>query len=591
MRNSNNLVWLAVLVLGVWFLLRQRSVQRSVAGEKVLEIVLTARVKGMDPAHTIDIASAAEVAKVYEGLLAYHYLKRPYELIPNLAAALPTVSEDGLTYTFKIKEGVKFHDDPCFPEGQGRELIAEDFVYSIKRIADPKVQSTGFYLIDGRIKGLNAWRKKYIDTPVDYTEAVEGLKALDRYTLQLTLEKPFPQFPYVLTRHFCYAVPQEAVQYYGQEFLNHPVGTGPFVLKTFSPQASELVYHKNPQFREKLFPSEASKAFQHLLTDAGKPLPLVDKIVARVITEEQPRWLKFQKGQLDYLTMAKDDFKATITPDKKLTLAMRQKEIRLLHETTLSVYYIAFNHENPLFKNNLKLRQAMSLAYDRKTLSKLFYDMSLVAQSIIPPGLAGYRSDYVNPYNDYDLERAQQLLAEAGYPGGKGLPVLPLDMASSTTHRQIGEHFARCMEQIGIRIQVVTNPWPELLKKVDQKSTTLHAMGWFPAYPNAEEMLQKLYGPNKAMASNDSNYDYPEYDKLYERASVMPDSPERTRLYEQMNKIAAEQVPLLYMVHKAKHVLCHSWLQNFFLSDFDYHGQEQYLNIDLEKKQAMKAKL
>lgn len=589
MKNFRNISLLFLLALGIWFYLKHRRTHQQ-TNEKVLEIPVTGDVKGMDPAYTADNISCAEVAKVYEGLLTYHYLKRPYELIPNLAAAMPTLSDDQLVYTFKIKQGVKFHDNACFPRGKGRELIAEDFVYSIKRIADPKVQSTGFYLLDGRIKGLNEWREKYIDTPADYNEPVEGLQAIDQYTLQFILAKPFPQFLYVLARHFCFAVPQEAVQHYGQEFLNHPVGTGPFIVKEFKPQAREIVYHKNPNFRAKLFPAEASEEFKHLLADAGKQLPLADKVVMHIIPEEHPRWLKFQKGQIDYIQVPKDEFAESVTPAKELSPAMQQKEVQLHYGPSLSTYFIAFNHLNPLFRDNLRLRRAMSLAYDRQSLNELFYHgMSLIAQSIIPPGLAGYRSDYANPYGTYDLASAKQLLAEAGYPAGKGLPTITLDTSNSTTHRQIAEHFARCMEKLGIKIEVITNPWPALLKKVDQsKSTMLHTMGWTPAYPDAEHMLQTLYGPHKALGSNGSNFDDPEYDVLYEQVSVMPDSPARRKLYEKMNQLAAEKVPLIYMIHKTDHVLHHSWLQNYVLSDFDYHGQEQYLNIDVDKKRAMK---
>lgn len=588
MKKFSNISLIALLALGIWFYLKRKSTQKE-TNVKVLELPVVGEVKGMDPAYTDDNISCAEVAKVYEGLLTYHYLKRPYELTPNLAAAMPTVSDDGLVYTFKIQQGVKFHDNACFPGGKGRELIAEDFVYSIKRIADPKVQSTGFYLLDGRIKGLNAWREKHIDKPVDYNESVEGLQALDQYTLQFTLTKPFPQFLYVLARHFCFAVPQEAVQHYGPEFLNHPVGTGPFIIEEFKPQAREIVYHKNPNFRAKLFPAEASEEFKHLLADAGKPLPLVDKIVVHIIPEEQPRWLKFQKGQIDYIQVPKDEFAEAITPAKGLSPAMQQKEIQLHHGPSLSTYFIAFNHLNPLFRDNLKLRRALSLAYDRQSLNKLFYHgMSLVAQSIIPPGLAGYRSDYVNPYGIYDLARAKQLLAEAGYPGGKDLPAITLDTSNSTTHRQLAEHFARCMEKLGIKIEVITNPWPALLKKVSQsKSTMLHTMGWTPAYPDAEHMLQLLYGPNQAPGSNGSNFDDATYNALYEQISAMSDSPARTRLYEKMNQLAAEKVPLIYMVHRSDHVLHHNWLQNYVLSDFDYHGQEQYLNVDMDKKHIM----
>ena len=195
MKNLRNISLLALLALGIWFYLKRRNPHKATnANEKVLEMFIGVNIKGMDPAYTDDNISCAEVAKVYEGLLTYHYLKRPYELIPNLAAAMPTVSDDQLVYTFQLKQGVKFHDNPCFPGGKGRELVAEDFVYSIKRIADPKVQSTGFYLLDGRIKGLNEWREKYLDTPAAYHEPVEGLQAIDQYTLQFIWLNPSHSF-------------------------------------------------------------------------------------------------------------------------------------------------------------------------------------------------------------------------------------------------------------------------------------------------------------------------------------------------------------------------------------------------------------
>ena len=592
MKNLKNMGLLVLLVLGAW-LYRQYNKPSQPTEEKVLNIVHRLGVKGIDPARAEDHPSACEIARVYEGLLEYHYLKQPYELVPNLAAAMPTISPNGLVYTFKIRQGVKFHDDPCFPNGQGRELVAEDFVFAIKRVADPQVQSAGFSMFADKIKGLDAWRKQCMDAPADYAALIEGLKALDPYTLQFTLTKPFPQFLYVLAMHFCYAVPQEAVAYYGPEFMNHPVGTGPFLLKEFKPQANKLVYHRNPHFRQKLFPKDASQQFEHLLKDyAGKPLPFVDKLVVHIIPEQQPCQLKFYKGQIDYIGLGKDDYNAVLTTENELTPAMKAKGIHLAHGPSLSTYYIVFNHALPLLGNNLKLRRAMSLAYDRETMNKLFYNnTSLLAQSILPPGLAGYQADYVNPYGAYDVSKAKQLLAEAGYPGGQGLPVITLDTPNTTRFRQLSEHFARCMQAIGIKVKVVPNPWPELLRKVNKKACMLHASAWVADYPDALQMLQLFYGPNKNSSFNGSNFDNQAYNVLYERASVMADSPARTQLYEQMNQMAAEQVPMIYTVHKTVHILHHSWLKNYILTDFDSYGQDQYLDVDMQEKQAMQAQL
>ncbi|MBT6325539.1 MAG: hypothetical protein HOJ35_06190 [Bdellovibrionales bacterium] len=560
--------------------------------KKILNLAVRSKVKGMDPIYANDMYSSNEVARVYEGLLEYHYLTRPYTLVPNLAESLPTVSKDGMVYTFKIKKGVLFHDDKAFEGGLGRELIAEDFVYSIKRLADPKLQSLGWWILDGKIKGLNDWRDKYADLPkVDYTEVVEGVKAVDKYTLQFTLQKSFPQFLYSLAMPFTFAVPKEAVDLYGKEFLNHPVGTGPFVLPMFK-QSNKIVYTKNTKFRKKLYPTTASEEFKKagFLEDAGKELPLIDKIVVNIIIEDQPRWLNFQKGKIEYLSIPKDNFDSAITPSRDLSPDFIAKGINLLVSPSLDVTYTAFNHDNKLF-SNVNLRRAMSLAFDINKANNLFYNNNAMpAQSIVPPGIAGNIKGYVNPYRGPNVEKAKQVLAEAGYPNGKGLPEITYDCPSSTVSRQIGEYFKKQMAQIGITIKVVQNPWPELQKKILNRTVMTYGIAWGADYPDAENFLQLLYGPNKSPGANGSGYNNEEFNQLYKSASVMQDSPQRTALYEKMNRIAAEQVPWIYGVHRQGFVLHHAWLKNYINADFN-SGQAQYLNVDLKEKEKFIKKL
>ncbi len=552
---------------------------------KTLNIAVSADIKGMDPIYANDRYSSNEVGRVYEGLLEYHYLKRPYTLVPNLAESMPTVSEDGLTYTFKIKEGVLFHDDAAFPNGKGRELVAEDFVYSIKRLADPKLQGLGWWLLDGKVKGLNEWREKHSDLPkVDYDEVVEGLKATGKYTLEFKLTKPFPQFLYSLAMPFTFATAREVVEKYGQEFLNHPVGTGPFILPTFK-QTKKVVYTKNPNFRKKLYPSEASEEFKAagFLADAGKELPLVDRVVVNVIIESQPRWLNFLKGKVDFISIPKDNFDSAVTPDRNLSPEYKEKGISLLINPSLDVTYTAFNHDLKLFQN-ADLRRAMSLAYDVKKSNELFYNnTSLPAQSVVPPGIAGNIPNYTSPYRGPNIEEAKKLLAKAGYPEGKGLPEITYDCPSGTVSRQIGDYMKQQLAQIGVRIKVVTNPWPELQKKITKRQVMLYGIAWGADYPDAENFLQLLYGPNKAPGANGSGYNNPEFNKLFKTASIMQDSPERTALYEKMNRIAAEQAPWIYGVHRQNFTLRHSFLKNYMSTDFET-GQAQYLNIDTKMK-------
>ncbi len=571
-----------LLVLALTSVLFSACTKKQNASERVLNIISPAEIKGYDPIMADDLYSGREISKIYEGLLQYHWLKMPYELVPNLAESMPEISKDGITYTFKIRPGVKFQDDAAFPGGKGREVEAADFVFSIKRLADAKTVSTGWWVLDGKIKGLNEWRDKYSKLPTtEYNDEIEGLKALDKNTLQFKLAKPFPQFLYALAMPFTYVVAKEVVEKYGKEFINHPVGTGPYVLPKFD-QGKMITYTKNPTFREKLYPSEASDQYKNLLADAGKKLPLVEKVVVHVMKESQPSWLKFNKGELDVLGVPKDNF-ATAIKDNKLTAELEGKGIVLTISPQLDVTYTAFNFENKLFHNK-KLRQAMYLAYDEPKANALFYNnTAFPAQSIIAPGIAGSVDSYKNPFKGPNLEQAKKLLAEAGYPEGKGLPELKYDIPDSTVSRQMGEFFQQQMALIGVKIKIISSPWPEFQAKVKKKSVEVYGLAWGADYPDAENFLQLFYGPNKSPGANGSNYDNPQFNKDFEAAVKMQDGPERTAKYAALNKFLAEEVVALFGVHRQAYTLQQGWLRNYHPSDL-HHDNIQYLNIDNEKK-------
>ncbi len=560
---------------------------------KVLKLAITQTVKGMDPIYASDLYSGREIARVYEGLLEYNYV-RPYELVPNLAQSMPVITDNGLTYTFKILSGVFFHDSPAFPQGKGRELTAQDFVYSLKRLADAKLQGLGWWPFDGKIKGLNKWRDKYKDVKQsNYDEDVEGLKALGKYTLQIKLNRPFPQLLYALAMPFSFVVAREAVQHHGPEFLNYPVGTAAFTLKQFS-QSNQIVYEKNPNFRKKTFPCNAVNQYKPLVDDyCGKQLPFLDKIIVNVIVEDQPRWLNFQKGKIDLIAVPKDNFESVIPDGKELALQYKDKGISLIVTPSLDVTYTGFNHDMPLFKNK-KLRQAMMSVYDSKKANKLFYNgTALGADSIIPPGIPGFIKNFESPYRykgPKSLQNAKQLLKEAGYPEGKGLPEITLDIPASTVSRQMGEFFVGQMKALNINIRLNQNTWPELQNKIVKRQIQLYNIAWGADYPDAENFLQLLYGPNKSPGANGSGYDNMEYNKLFKQASLMQHSPERTAIYEKLYRMAAEEVPILFGVHRQKYVLAHTWITNFIVSDFE-HGNSQYIDLNSKTKQETMKKL
>ncbi len=553
--------------------------------EKVLEIIVSQKVKGLDPVNAGDTYSSGEIARVYEGLLEYHYLERPYKLQPNLAEAMPTVSEDGLTYTFKIKKGVMFHDNKCFPNGKGRELKAKDFVFSIKRMADLKNNSTGWWLLDGKIAGLNEWRDKYKAKDANYDEMVDGIKAIDDYTLQFKLTQKYPQFLYSLAMVYTFAVPREAVEMYGQEFLNNPVGTGPFMTGVYT-QSNTIEYVKNPNYRDVRYPSNGSEADKKagLLASAGKKLPLVDKIKVSIVTESSTGFLKFKKGEVDFSAIPKDDFAEVVTPDQGLTDKFEKMGINLEVTPDLDITYIAFNHDDPLFKDNVKLKRAMSMAYNHELANKLFYNgRGVLAQTIIPPGIGGYDPNYKNPYKEYNLEKAKKLLAEAGYPEAKGLPEIQYETVASTVSRQMSEFFAKAMADIGIKIKVNTNTWPQLTQKTKKRQAQMFGMAWLGDYPDGENFLQLLYGPNSSPGPNGGNYNNVSFNTEFEKAKNMQPGPERAALYAKLAQQVAEEVPLIFGVHRTSFVLKHAWLKNYKFSTFS-GGNAKYYDIDLKKK-------
>jgi ABC-type transport system substrate-binding protein len=317
----------------------------------------TGRIAGFDPARAMDVYSALAVANVYEGLVQYAYLERPYCIEACLAEGLPQVSADGLTYTFRLRHGIYFQDDPCFTHtaGRGRELTADDFVYSIKRVADIKVASTGYWAFRGRVAGLDAFRERSAREPADYSAQVEGLQSPDRYTLRIRLTRPFPALLWVLAMNYAFAVPREAVDYYGQDFVNHPVGTGPFVLQSHI-HNYRLEFVRNPKWAETrrvdTYPAKGEVGDREggLLRDAVHTLPFVDRIVQYVIGDPSSQWLMFLSGQLETSGISRDNWDAVISLDRKLAAPLKEKGLVMDAVPALDTSYIGFNMEDPVVR-------------------------------------------------------------------------------------------------------------------------------------------------------------------------------------------------------------------------------------------------
>ena len=566
-----------------------------------LHLVTVNKIKGLDPVHAEDRYSGLEVLRVYEGLFQYHPFKRPYELEPLLAEKFPEFSKDGLKVTFTIRKGVLFQDDAAFPNGKGREVKASDFVYSWKRLADPRIKAMGWWILENHIQGMDEWHealsKDKENSAKIFEEEISGLKAIGDYQLQVTLKRPYPQFLNILSMPYTTVVAREVVEKYGQEFMNHAVGTGAFMLTSYQPN-SVLEYKKNPNFREMLFPSEGAPGEKEagLLADAGKRLPFVDAITVRIIEEAQPRWLHFLKGELDLIVLPKDDFaqavkrkdesKAIGVGNIELTDELSAKNIKLVTAVAFDLTYTAINNasvEIPQLKDK-RVRQAISLALDYAEAIKIFYNnMAVPAQSPIPPGLSGYDPDYKNPYRT-----ARMLLADAGYPGGKGFPEIPFDSISSTTERQIAEYAVKQLDRLGLRVKLVSSSWPQMLQRVNNRQAQMWDIAWGADYPDAENFLQLFYSANaQSSGSNQSYYKNKAFDQLFEKARLLPDSPERSELYRQMAKIVAEDCPVVFGVHRFAITLLQGWIQNYRYDDSAY-PRSKYIRIDADLKKSHK---
>ncbi len=572
-----------------WLLITSFVVAQFAAGESVYHGE-TGRLTGLDPARVMDVPSVQAVSKVYEGLLQYSYLKRPYRAEPCLAESLPSVSSNGLEYTFRIRKGIYFQDDPCFETtaGKGRELTADDFVYSIKRVADPKVGSSGYWAFRGRIEGLDAFREAMANGKASYASRVSGVFAPDRHTLCIKLTQSFPAILWILTMNYAFAVPQEAVTYYGQDFVNHPVGTGPYVMNSYV-HNYRIEFMRNPKWKETgrmdRYPmhGDETDVAQGLIKDAGMPIPFIDRIVQYAISDASSQWLMFLSNELEMSVISRDNWDAVIVRQDELSEDLRRRGIVMDKAPALDTGYIGFNMDDPVVGVNRYLRQAMMAAFDREKWVKFQNGRVMPADGPVPPAMR--RISPGKTLYPFDLERARELMVAAGYPRGRDPRTgkrleLTLELgAGGSDTRETAEVVASFMEQIGLVIVPSFNNWPAFLKKIEQRQAQMFLLSWVADYPDPENFLQLFYGPNETPGANRTNYRNNEFDRLYDQAARLPDGVERDTLCAAMERVVMEDCPWLFLHHSMSFSLRHDRLRNYKAHDFPY-GMIKYYRLD-----------
>lgn len=545
---------------------------------------VTTRFRGYDPAFAGDQATIRAVGKVYEGLYEYDYWTRPYRTVPLLAAAPPDVSPDGLVWRIRIRPGIFFSDDPCFPGGRGREVVADDFVYSFKRIADAKIGSNGYWIFRGKIRGLDDFfaASAAAPGPVDYALPVDGLRALSRYELEIRLLEPYPQLAWVLAMPYTAVVPHEAVDAYGRDFANHPVGTGPYILES-ARHNYRYAYVRNPAWslhdRADRIPPGAPTP------DAGRLLPLTDRVVDLVIDDPSTMWLMFLSGEIDRCGVSRAQWESVVRPDGSLAPDLAARGIRIEHAPRMSTSYYAFNMDDPVVGPNRPLRQAIACAFDAEKWRTFMQGRIAVASSIIPPGVAGHDESGPAAY-PFDLERARALMAEAGYPGGIDPATgrrlqLTLEIGNATDEesRQAAELFASMLADIGIVLRLSFNNWPTFLQKLDRRQAQIFGLQWLGDYPDAQNFLQLFHSDNVSPGPNHCNYVSDAVDAACDAVVAAPPGPARDALCGDCARLVMRDAPWVLSGYPVATVLSQRRIRNDRISDFDW-AVEKFWAVD-----------
>jgi ABC-type transport system substrate-binding protein len=548
---------------------------------KVLRYAFQIAETGFDPAQVSDTYSRTITPHIFEAPYAYDYLAQPVKVRPLTALFMPEVSADYRTWTIRLQPGIQFADDPAF-KARPRELVAEDYVYTLKRFADPvnKGAAGWAFLQEQGVLGLDELREDALKRkkPFDYDKPIEGLRALDRHTLQIRVREPRPRLLYLLAQSDLFgAVAREVIEAYPGASMEHPVGTGPFVLKEWR-RSSLIVLEKNPGYRERFFDAqpepddaEGQAILAHL---RGRRLPMIDRVQISIIEESQPRYLSFVNGEHDLLDRVPPDFVNIALPGGKVAPNLARQGVRLHRVLGAESAYTFFNLEDPTLggysADKIALRRAISLALDmEREINGVRRGQAVVAQSPLVPHTSGYDPDYKSVNGDFDPARAKALLDLFGYvdrdgDGWRDMPdgtplVIEVATQPDALSRQYDELWQRNFDAVHIRTRFFAGKWPEQLKQARAGKLQLWMLANSANSPDGLDQLQRLYGPATG-AQNYARFRLPAFDRLYERLQLLPDGPEREALFREAKRLQAVYVPEKTHVHRIINDLSQPWL-------------------------------
>lgn len=621
------------------------------------------RPKHFDPAVAYSANEYAFIAQIYEPPFQYHYLKRPYQVVPLTATRMPEIiylnqqgeklgqgSDIAFTdYVIEIQPGIRYQPHPAlaknvhgdyqyhqlnpaqidvarsladFKNTGSRELIAEDYVYQIKRLAHPKMQSPIAEIMKNYIVGFDEYAKQVKDKPKTALRdlPIAGVTALSPYQYLIRIKGKYPQFIYWLAMPFFSPMPWEADVFYDQPGLADknitldwfPLGTGPYLMAENNPNR-RMVLLKNPLFHLETYPTQGQAEDQQkgLLADAGKKLPFIDKVVFMLEKETIPYWTKFLQGYYDASGIASDSFDQAIqftgSGGVALTPSMLEKNIQLQTSVAVSSFYLGFNMLDATVggatEQSRKLRQAIAIAVDYEEFISIFMNgRGVAAQGVLPPGIYGYDdktgiNSYVYEQLDGKVQRkkiteAKQLMAEAGYGGGidpktKEALILYFDTTStSIDDRPRMNWYRKQFEKLGIKLVVRATDYNRFQEKIRTGNAQLFVWGWNADYPDPENFFFLLYGANSKVhfgGENAANYQNPEFDRLFEQMRNMDNSEQRYQIIQQLQDIVRRDSPWVFGFHPKNFSLFHSWYKNL-KPNLMANNQLKYTRIDTAER-------
>ncbi|MFH1743857.1 MAG: ABC transporter substrate-binding protein [bacterium] len=546
LRAAVCVLWLTVVGCGGGGPDTENILQRlpsGVAQGGVFRFNLTESPRSLDPARVGDSASGHIAENICEGLVEFD---PNLKIVPCLAESWD-VSEDGTVYTFHLRHEVRFHDSPVFPGGKGREVTAEDVRYSLTRIAAPSTRSTGYWVWNGKVKGI----KEFHDGLVD---RVEGFQVVDENTFRFVLDKPFAPFLNLISMSYAYVVPREAVEFYGEDFFQNPVGTGPFRFVEWAPDR-RVVLERNPEYWGK--------------DEEGNPLPYLDRIIVRFIGENIPEFQEFVLGNLEYVQPIPPDMWDGIF-DKDNKPRPNFEKFQIHQQQLLATNYFGFLMGKPPMGTDKRLRHAANYAIDREAIIKhILRGEGTPASGPIPSSMPGYRENVAG--FTYDPDRARQLLAEAGHPNGEGLPEIILQLNSAGRRNElIAEVIQQQLQAVGFKIQLKVVDWSQHLDSVERGQVGFFRMGWIADYVDPENFLALFHSKNFSPAGpNSTRFSDPQFDQLFEKALQTLDEEKRFELYHEAEKIVMDICPWLFINYQHQTRLSQPYVRGLTMNAMD----------------------